>query len=161
MVRSTAEIAVIFRLGCLLALVAGPLGLIPAEARGAEMDLAGGEGGKIVHISPEACRQLDIYADEGAADYVPGLAADGSSVAPADLDGGSGYRPRRFYEFDVVVRPLGAGYSPDVSMSDMPVAHLRIDSRTGAVEIDGAPVSDGNRHALAEACAELHHKGMK
>ena len=38
---------------------------------------------------------------------------------------------------------------------------LRVDGRTGAVEIDGVPISEGSRHALAEACAELHHKGSK
>ena len=164
-IHSMADFTALVRLACLLALLAGPAGATSALAQDPSAELAGGEDGRIVHISPEACDRLDLYtppdAENGAADYVPGVAADGSPVASADLDGGSGYEPRRFYEFDVVVRPLGVGSTPDISRSDMSVAHLRIDSRTGAVDIDGVPVSDGSRHALAEACAELHHKGMK
>lgn len=165
MTRSTPDFATFLRLGCLMALIAGPLCPVAAKAQDPTAKLAGGEGARIVRISPEACESLDLYAApdtvDGAADYVPGIAADGSPVVPADIGGGSGYEPRRHYEFDVVVRPLAGGATPDISASEMSVAHLRIDSRTGAVEIDGVPLSDGSRHALAEACAELHHKRTK
>ncbi|NIJ42695.1 hypothetical protein FHS78_003000 [Parvibaculum indicum] len=165
MTRSTPDFGSFLRLGCLLALIAGPLRPVAAEAQDPVVNLAGGEGARIVRISPEACESLDLYAApdtvDGGADYVPGVAVDGSPVAPADIGGGSGYEPRRHYEFDVVVRPLAGGTTPDISRSEMSVAHLRIDSRTGAVEIDGVPLSDGNRHALAEACAELHHTRPK
>ncbi len=169
MTRSTRDSSPFLRLGCLMALIVGPLCLIAgqaaAQAQNPTVQLAGGEGARIVRISPEACENLDLYAApdtvDGAADYVPGVAADGRPVAPADIGGGTGYVPRRHYEFDVVVRPLAGSAMPGVSTSEMSVAHLRIDSRTGAVEIDGVPLSDGSRHALAEACAELHHTHTK
>ena len=160
MTHPIAHFRTLFRLGCLLSM-AGATGVASARAEGPADALAGGEGSRIVQVSPEACDWLDVYASPDAADYVPGVAADGSTVAPADLDGGTGYEPRRFYEFDVVVRPFATGSTPDISTSEMSVAHLRVDSRTGAVEIDGVPISEGSRHALAEACAELHHKGSK
>lgn len=165
MTRSIPDFGSVLRLGCLLAPMAGLLWPMAANAGNPVVNLAGGDDARIVRISPEACESLDIYASpdtvDGAADYVPGVAADGSPVAPADIDGGTGYEPRRHYEFDVVVRPLAAGATPDISTSEMSVARLRIDSRTGAVEIDGVPVSDAGRHALAEACAELHHTRTK
>jgi len=131
---------------------------ISAAAR-AETGLAGSDAPRIAEISEDDCRRIAPYLP-GGADYVPGVAADGSAVAPADVNGGYGYGLRPLYEFDVTLDPL-IGRNPALnSTTDMPVAHVVIDTRSGHATIDGEDVS-GIGHALAEACAGLHHKPVK
>lgn len=142
------------RLSILLALVP-VLGGSAAHAA----ELAGSAAPRIVEISEDDCRRIAPYLP-GGADYVPGVAADGSAVAPADIDGGYRYGFRPLYEFDVTIDPL-AGRNPALdSTTDMSVARIVIDTRTGYATIDGEDVS-GVDHALAEACAGLHHKPVK
>ncbi|MGB5947855.1 MAG: hypothetical protein WBG82_00905 [Parvibaculum sp.] len=128
--------------------------LTPASAE----ELAGAEAPfQVVEIGGEGCAALATYLPNGEADYKPGVAADGSAVAPADLGGGYGIEPRTQYTFQVRIAPLGAAnpkYSPDSSFE---VATVEIDTKTGRVSVDGAEVS-GAGHALAEACARQRRK---
>lgn len=117
-------------------------------------ELAGSAAPRIVEISEDDCRRIAPYLP-GGADYVPGVAADGSAVAPADIDGGYRYGLRPLYEFDVTLDPL-VGRNPAFnSATKMTVARIAIDTRTGYATIDGEDIS-GVDHALAEACARLH-----
>ncbi|MBC7103476.1 MAG: hypothetical protein H5U13_09710 [Parvibaculum sp.] len=117
-------------------------------------ELAGSAAPRIVEISEDDCRRIAPYLP-GGADYVPGVAANGSAVAPADIDGGYRYGLRPLYEFDVTLDPL-AGRNPAFnSATEMTVARIVIDTRTGHATIDGEDIS-GVDHALAEACARLH-----
>lgn len=117
-------------------------------------ELAGSAAPRIVEISEDDCRRIAPYLP-GGADYVPGVAADGSAVAPADIDGGYRYGLRPLYEFDVTLDPL-VGRNPAFnSATEMTVARIAIDTRTGYATIDGEDIS-GVDHALAEACARLH-----
>lgn len=117
-------------------------------------ELAGSAAPRIVEISEDDCRRIAPYLP-GGADYVPGVAADGSAVAPADIDGGYRYGLRPLYEFDVTLDPL-VGRNPAFnSATKMTVARIVIDTRTGYATIDGEDIS-GVDHALAEACARLH-----
>ena len=93
-------------------------------------------------------------------DYVPGVAVDGSAVAPADLDGGHRYGQRPVYEFDITLDPVAALNPAFASTTQMAVARVRIDMATGRMTIDGHDVA-GADHAVAEACARLHHKSVK
>ena len=140
------------RLAILLA-----LGLAASAHAG---ELAGGDAApRIVEISADDCRHIAPYLP-GGADYVPGVAADGSAVAPADLDGGYRYGLRPLYEFDVTLDPL-IGRNPAFnSATKMVVARIAIDTKTGRATIDGEDIS-GVDHALAEACARLHQVGPK
>lgn len=114
-------------------------------------ELAGrGEPLRIVKIDAETCRTLAPYVSDEA-DYKPGIAADGSAVAPADLDGGYVYEPRRIYQFPVEIEPL-AGSGTPFEGSALEVASVTFDAKTGRITIDGQDVSGGNR-ALSEACA--------
>lgn len=128
--------------------------LAPASAE----ELAGGEAPfRVIEIGAEACAALATYLPDGEADYTPGVAADGSAVAPADIGGGYGIEPRTRYTFQVRIAPLGASapkYSPDSSLE---VASVAIDAKTGRVSVDGVEVS-GADHALAEACAHQRQK---
>lgn len=138
----------------LLSLLVLVLATAPAHA-----GLAGGEAPRIVEISEKDCRHIAPYLP-GGADYVPGVAADGRAVAPADLDGGYGYGRRPVYEFDAALDPL-AGRNPAFnSATKMNVARIAIDMGTGRVTIDGEDVT-GLDHSLAEACARLHQRQPK
>jgi hypothetical protein len=128
-------------------------------AASAEEELAGSDALRIIEISETDCRHIAPYLP-GGADYVPGIAADGSAVAPADIGGGYGYGLRPLYEFDVTLDPL-IGRNPAFnSATKMTVARIAIDTRTGRATIDGQDVS-GVDHALAEACARLHQTPAK
>jgi hypothetical protein len=120
-------------------------------------ELAGGTAPfQVIEISPAECDYLASHVPTSEADYKPGIATDGQAVAPADLDGGYGVGMRPFYEFDVRILPLGATGRFGAA-TDMSVAHVVVDAKTGRITIDGEDVT-GADHALAEACAELHRK---
>lgn len=135
------------------------LGLLIVSPLAAEERLAGANDLSHARISDADCARIAPYLP-GGADYVPGVAADGSAVAPADVDGGYGYGSRRLYEFDVTLDPLDGRPATFDSNSQMAVARVAIDMETGRTTIDGHDVS-GASHALAEACAGLHHKPVK
>lgn len=140
--------AMCFASACVaITLIAGPL-------YGEE--LAGkGEPFRVLDISPEACARLAPYVSSGDADYQPGVAVDGSAVAPADLDGGYGLEPRSIYRFQVQIEPFNGTAAPYSNQTTLDVADVMIDSKTGRVTIDGHDMASGNR-ALAEACALQH-----
>ena len=125
----------------------------------AETNLAGSEVPRIAEISESDCRNIAPYLP-GGADYVPGVAADGSAVAPADVDGGYRYGHWSVYEFYVTVLPAGPTNPAFGAATEIPVALVRVDAMTGRTTIDGQDVS-GVDHALAEACARLHQNGGK
>ena len=81
-------------------IIAGAVFLLalPASAVG----LAGTD---IAYIEQPDCDAIAVHFP-GGADYVPGVAADGSRVAPADLGGGYAYGLRPVYEFDMTLDPL-------------------------------------------------------
>ncbi|MEX1154456.1 hypothetical protein [Parvibaculum sp.] len=131
--------------------------LLPLPAA-AEEELA---GAGIAYISQADCARIAAYMpSDGGAGYVPGVAADGSAVAPADLEGGYRYGARPVYEFDVTLDPLEGRNPAFDSATKMTVARMKIDMATGRTTIDGEDVSGAN-HAIAEACARLHHKPVK
>lgn len=131
---------------------------IPSAAARAE-ELAGSGVPRIVDIREDDCRRIAPHLP-GGADYVPGVAVDGSAVASADIDGGYRYGLRPFYEFDVTLDPLAGLNATFNSTTEMPVARIVIDTRTGHATIDGEDVT-GVDHALAEACARLHQVAPK
>ncbi len=132
------------------------LAAMPGAAPHAE-ELAGGDAPfQVVDVDPELCKHLATYVPDGEADYKPGVAADGSRVAPADVDGGATIAPRDLYSFPVRIAPFGAStkYSAD---STVEVATVTFDAKTGLVVVDGQQVSGADR-ALADACAHRSEK---
>lgn len=126
----------------------------PALADGKDGELAGGgEPLKIIKIDPETCGHLAPYLSSDEAAYKPGVAADGSAVAPADVDGSMGFEPRSLYTFPVQIFPFAGGpAAPYREGTKLTVADATLDTKTGRITIDGQDVSGGNR-ALIEACA--------
>lgn len=132
-------------------LLAGVAFLASSQSLAAE-ELAGGDlPFRIVRIDPEICARIATY-NSNEADYKPGVAADGSAVAPADLD--PVFVPRSTYSFPVEIDPFG-GSSPQFSgNTGLVVADVTIDAKTGRTTIDGQDVTGADR-ALADACARL------
>lgn len=120
--------------------------------------VAGGEGASdgfaSVEVSAELCAHIATYVPTGDADYKPGVAVDGHSVAPADVD--APLETRELYSFPVKVAPLnGSGkYAAD---STLEVATVTFDPRTGIVLVDGQQVTGAER-SLADACAHRSEK---
>ena len=139
------------KFGHIISAAAFFLMLLPLSASAEEL---AGEGApfKVLDISPEACAQLAPYISNGEADYKPGVAADGSAVAPADLDAENQLQPRSLYNFQVKIDPLGSS-SPYSNLTTLDVADVTIDSQTGRITIDGHDIGMGGNRALAEACA--------
>jgi hypothetical protein len=130
------------------ALLAGLLFLASAAHGLAAGELAGGPP-RILSISPETCAELSTYLSNEA-EYQPGVAADGSTVAPADID--PVYEPRTTFSFPIEIEPFGAAnpqFSPNTAAV---VADVTIDAKTGRTTIDGQEVTGADR-ALADACA--------
>ena len=130
-----------------IVLLAGLACLSGAHGLAAE-ELAGGPP-RIVAISPEVCARLSTYMSNEA-DYKAGVAVDGSTVAPADID--PVYEPRTTFSFPIEIDPFrgaNARYSPNTAAV---VADVTIDTTTGRTTIDGQEVTGADR-ALAEACA--------
>ncbi|MBX3507148.1 MAG: hypothetical protein KF714_00045 [Parvibaculum sp.] len=138
----------------LLSLLVLVLAAAPAQA-----ELAGSDAPRITEISEKDCRHIAPYIP-GGADYVPGVTADGRAVAPADVGGGFEYRTRDVYEFDAIMDPLLRRNPAFTSATRMNLARIAIDMKTGRVTMDGQDVT-GLDHALAEACARLHHPQPK
>ncbi|MBX3447030.1 MAG: hypothetical protein KF765_09760 [Parvibaculaceae bacterium] len=131
---------------------------LPATAL-AQAELAGSDAPRIAGISEKDCRHIAPYIS-GGADYVPGVAADGRAVAPADVGGGFEYRTRDVYEFDAIMDPLVRRNPAFSSATRLNLARIAIDMKTGRVTMDGQNVN-GLDHALAEACARLHQPDPK
>lgn len=135
-------------------ILAGMIFLLALPATAEEL-----AGTDIEYVSAADCAAIAAYLP-GGADYVPGVAADGSAVAPADLGGGYRYGTRPYYEFDITLDPVAAFNPSFTSTTQMSVARVRVDMATGRTTIDGRDIA-GADHAIAEACARLHHKPVK
>lgn len=144
-----------FRLASVARLCLLGLACVGPVAASVAAELAGGDNDfSIAEIDPDACRQLAPYLSQGEAEYQPGVTVSGSAVAPADLTGGYAVPPRHFYEFPVKIRPLAGSVSPVAQASELEVAHIVFDAKSGRVTLDGHDISGGNR-ALSEACTHL------
>lgn len=130
-----------------IALLTGLACLLGVRGLAAE-ELAGGPP-HILAVSPEVCARLSTYMSNEA-DYKPGVAADGSAVAPADID--PVYEPRSTFSFPIEIAPFGSANSRYSSETTAVVADVTIDAKTGRTTIDGQEVTGADR-ALAEACA--------
>jgi len=135
-------------------IIAGAVFLLALPATAEEL-----AGLDIAYIEQSDCDAIAVHLP-GGADYRPGVAVDGSPVAPADIGGGYRYGSRAFYEFDITLDPVAAFNPSFSSTTQMSVGRVRVDMETGRTTIDGEDVSGAN-HALAEACARLHHKPVK
>ena len=139
------------KFGHIISAVIFSLMLLPLSASAEELADEGAPF-KVLDISPEACAQLAPYVSNGDADYKPGVAADGSAVAPADLDAEDQLQPRSLYNFQIKIDPFGSS-GPYSNLTTLDVADVTIDSKTGRVTIDGHDIGMGGNRALAEACA--------
>ncbi|MBI1261831.1 MAG: hypothetical protein GC184_08900 [Rhizobiales bacterium] len=106
-------------------------------------------------IASDDCAMLARYQADGSADYVPGVDAQGNAVVPADVDGGNAIPLYEHYSFNVKLAPIDDPYRDMSGRTDLDVAVVDVDPKTGSIRINGAEVN-GADNALAQACASLH-----
>jgi hypothetical protein len=122
--------------------------VLPAHA----VDLAGGERVQITGIAPEDCARMATLEPNGEADYKPGVAADGTSVLPADVEGSISIAPPDLLAFKVRVAPI-ANPADRFNRSYIDTIEIEIDPRSGRVTVEGQEI-DGAAHEIADACRQ-------
>lgn len=115
--------------------------------------------GRPAAISGTDCRYLVQHHPDPGVAYTPGVDVHGKPVAPADLPGGAQWQLPPVVEFTLVVNPFNAQGSASPSAqarqfvnTQLPVAHVSVDLRTGQVLLDGKPVDGGTADAVVAAC---------
>lgn len=120
---------------------------------------AADEGGKLM-VSRADCEALVRHVPEPGVAYQPGRDAHGRMVAPADVGGGPSWRVPDSITIDISINlaekyGIGAGGR---FKGEGTVATVTVDTRTGAVLLDGKPVGDAVETEIAKACRETYGK---
>jgi len=131
-------------------LLAMTLILLVSGAQAWAGELAGGPP-SIKEVPRELCAHMAALPPTGEADYKPGIAVDGSHVAPADIDGAIHIQPPPVLSFRARVSPI-RDPRDRYSRSYIDTVEIQIDTQTGRLFVDGQEI-DGAAHAIAEACA--------
>ncbi|MFC4350762.1 hypothetical protein ACFOW6_04305 [Fodinicurvata halophila] len=101
-------------------------------------------------ITRQDCRLLQPYEAEAGQDpaYKPGEDVDGNPVAPADLNGGTGFRIPDSFSFPLEVTPF-----PDSAFSSSAIrlGRIRVGS-DGRVFWNGKSLSERDRYLVAQEC---------
>ena len=137
--------------------------LVCSAALGADVSVSGGPP----VISQADCRALATYQPGAGGvkgpDYQPGVDVNGHAVAPADLPGGSTYQLPAKVEFNIAINPISYGTrnangtqntasTGTYANTAMNVGHVVVDTRTGAVTLDGKPITGDNEQYLTDLC---------
>lgn len=110
-----------------------------------------------VTVTEAECANFSAHTPDASVAYRPGVAADGSAVAPADLPG-SGFTvtPPENIAIDIKIDPsrlpAGAGrYLGEATVG-------KVELKDGRVYYNGTEIDSGAGHAVAEACRKLRRK---
>jgi len=122
--------------------------VLPAHAA----ELAGGERVQIIGVAPEDCARMATLEPNGEADYKPGVAADGSAVVPADVEGSISIAPPDMLAFKVRVAPI-PNPADRFNPSYIDTIEIEIDPRTGRATAEGQEIN-GAAHEIADACRQ-------
>ena len=99
-------------------------------------------------LKAEECRILEAHHPSADVAFAPGVAADGSPVAPADLPEPHGSDIPDVISFDLLLQPEGPG---DLNLEGS-AGVVSVDVVTGNVMLNGKPVEDGR---AVVACEDL------
>ena len=124
-----------------------------------------GAAGETVTATVKAgeCAAYNSHRPEAGVAFQPGVGANGKKVAPADLPGNDygGLVPDAIH-FDVQINPLlygrGASTTPSkYANTQVPVAHVDVDLKTGQASLNGRPLTADQDQALRDACRRPHN----
>lgn len=116
--------------------------------------------GGTVYVTRQDCTQLVQHHPAPDVAYQPGVDVHGKYVPPADLPGNdySNLVPDKV-QFEVMVNPLSYGDQAGAAApggrygnTALPVAHVEVDLRSGAVSLNGKPIASQQEQVLLEAC---------
>jgi hypothetical protein len=116
------------------------------------------EDGAKLSVGRAECRALVKHvADKGVA-YQPGVDVRGKKVAPADVGGGSSWKVPDSITIDIgidIAEKYGIGAGGKFT-GEAVIAKVTVDTRTGAVLLDGKPAGDAEQTSIARACREAY-----
>ncbi|MCF8499133.1 MAG: hypothetical protein K9H11_01565, partial [Rhodospirillum sp.] len=112
---------------------------------------------KSVTVRPEDCRRLVAHHPSPDVAYSPGVDVHGKPVVPADLEDRSAWSQGldKGFTMTLAIDPYersGREAPRGLSASSIPIGTLSYDIGTGHMTLDGRPLSDPQRAALAAAC---------
>jgi hypothetical protein len=119
-----------------------------------------------VLITPDDCLNLTIHQPLEDVAYKPGVAADGSTVVPADLEDTARLDLPAHHEYWLEISvPLEEviDIDADSSLERVRQSELGVGTVTvsdGQAYFNGTPLGSQNTHALAEACANLQEGSL-
>ena len=127
---------------------------------------SGPAGAALITVTADECAAITAHEPADDVAYQPGVDVNGNAVAPADLDTSG----RIDYDADDIVISIGnplvatagvvgdqtafvaAGGRIDTFGADSSVGSITL--RNGEVYFNGRRITDNERRAIAEACAE-------
>lgn len=136
---------------------AAGLGAVPALSEQVTVS------GSTVYVTRNDCMTLTQHRPDASVTYQPGVDVHGRHVAPADVDGGQQALIGNSAGFNVVVNPLSQAGAPapggaDYGNTQMPVARVDVDLRTGETFINGRPLSSTQDRIVLDACRRAGYR---
>ncbi|HYM31101.1 MAG TPA: hypothetical protein VEU47_07380 [Candidatus Cybelea sp.] len=101
------------------------------------------------------CQRLVRHVPDADVNYKPGVDVQGRAVAPADMSGGgnAGVPDKIRIDLQIYLAQAGGNTGPQkLGQSYVNTGTVTVDPKTGAVALNGQPVSDDAAADIAEAC---------
>ena len=110
-----------------------------------------------ITVSSSACAAVAHVNDAPGVAYVPGVDADGTAVAPADLPGGNGALNQALASAPVKItvdlqKRFGIPANANLFQGESQIGYVTI--QDGKAYLDGQPLNTAEQGLLAAACSE-------
>lgn len=111
-----------------------------------------------ITVTSADCGDTVAYTPDPSVEYKPGVAADGSAVAPADLPGSSmTVAPPKKITIDIT-RYYQDRFGLSSSEAQYGANLGKVTVENGKAYYNGQPLATGAQNAIAEACNKLRAK---
>lgn len=116
------------------------------------------DDGAKLSVDRADCRALVKHVPDKGVAYQPGVDVRGKKVAPADVGGGPSWKVPDSITIDIgidIAEKYGIGAGGKFT-GEAVIAKVTVDSRTGAVLLDGKPAGNAEETAIAKACRDAY-----